>query len=163
MLQCSLQFASPVLLPVKAWAAQVTALIHSLVRLFHCLQISRHSFKNTQPRFKTKQHFSLSSPHLPSQLPKVSLTNPAIYITVTCPLSKCKALLLWRVLRTEWEISATLAKHHTNERQSYSKSWGGRGDKLTRDILPEDYLSALAVAKSFSKNNWTSAVQTNHN
>lgn len=82
-----------------------------------------------------------------------------IYITVTCPLTKCRALLL-QGLRTEWQISASLAKYHINEQQSCSKSWGGRGDKLNRGILPEDHLSALAAAKSFSKNSWTSAVQT---
>lgn len=160
MLQCSLQFASPVLLPVKAWTAQVTALIHSLWSLFHCLWISRHSFKHIHPRFKTKQHFSLSTLHFTAA--RGFPCQSCIYIAVTCPLTKCKALLL-QGLRTEWQIFASLAKYHINEQQSYSKSWGGRGDKLNRNILPEDHLSALAVAKSFSKNYWTNAVQTNHN
>lgn len=147
MLQCSLQFTSSVLLPVEAWTAQVTAPINSLEKLFHCLQISRHSFKHIQP--KTKQHSSLSSLHLPSQLLNPSLANTAIHITVTCPLTKSKALLL-QGLTTECQISASLAKHSKNEQQSYSKP-RRRGDKLTRDIIPKDHLSALTIAKTFSR------------
>lgn len=115
MLQCSLQFASPVPLPVKAWTAQVTALIHSLWSLFHCLWISRHSFK---------QFISGSKPSSNQPICLIAAKGfPCqswIYITVTCPLTKCKALLL-QGLRTEWQISASLAKYHINEQQSYSK------------------------------------------
>lgn len=68
MLQCPLQFTSSVLSATKAQPSQITAPIHSLERSFHCLQISKQSFKHAQPKFKTKKHHSLPSYELDSMI-----------------------------------------------------------------------------------------------